>query len=752
MAGIARRMLTNFSKGELSPKIDGRPDLAAYFEGLNTAENWWLLRQGGLERRYGTRFVAEVKDSSKDAIILPFEASVNDAFIVELGDLYTRFYKSKSQIQVAGTAVELVSPYLEAQLRAIHFTQSVDVMFLFHDTNRQRRLSRISDTSWAINAITPIPPPSFEKDTDISGGATLSIGATSGNNIIVTASAAVFLEADVGRMIVQGAGRGIITAFGASAADTASPNDNVRMDILDVFSGTGPFASGSWLMRLSPQADLDPNIKAPVGAQVTLVASKNTFRNEDIGKFITIYGGLVKITNRDSVGQVRGEILAEFTGTTSANPAAAPAGAWTLEVESWSAANGFPRTGNFFQGRLGQAATPAQPTTWWLSASDDFDNYAVGIAADRAIEYTIASSRLNRIEWLLDHHDLFFGSSGAELDAQSGKTDEPFGGDVVPLVRSFTSHGSAPIQAQLVANRVLYVDRSLRKIFNIAFDFEQDKNDSIELTGLADHITEGGIRLGQMAFAKRPDPRLYLVREDGQLIVLTFYPQEKVVGFTRLVTDGTFEAVASIPHPLGSTTHNDEVWVIVKRTINGTVKRYLEVFEDNHETLTNRAWKSLQTDCAVVYHGVSTNTITGLGHLEGKTVDVITDGGYRGTKVVSGGQVVMAEAFTEAEAGIHYNSTGITMRPGIEGSVVEGIPRSWNKIWARLLKTIGGHINGEEIQYAPSDLDSLGLFTGDRNVSGQGWDTDGRITFEQRLPYPMTLLSLFGTLTFGDSD
>lgn len=744
MAGLARRMLTNFSKGELSPKLDGRPDLAAYFEGVRTAENWWLLRQGGLERRYGTRFITEVKTSAKDTIILPFEASVNDAFIVEVGDLYTRFYKNKAQIQVASVAVELVSPYTEAQLRAIHFTQSVDVMYMFNEANRQRKLSRISDTSWAINPITPIPPPSFEKDTDISLGATLTLGATSGLNILATASAGVFLNADVGRIIVVGAGRGIIITF----TDTS----NVRIDIIDVFASVGPIASGSWLIRNSPQTTLDPNVKAPVGALVTLVAGVAAFRNEDIGKFITIYGGLVKITTRDSSTQVKGELLAEMTGTASADPAAAPAGAWTLEVESWSVTNGFPRTGNFFQGRLGQAATPAQPTTWWLSASDDFENFAVGIAADRAIEYTIASSRLNRLEWMLDHSDLFFGSSGAELAAQSGKTDEPFGGDVIPLVRSFTANGSAAIQAQLIANRVLFVDRSLRKIFNIAFDLEQDKNDSIELTGLADHITEGGIRLGQMAFAKRPDPRLFLVREDGQMIVLTFYPQEKVVGFTRLVTDGTFEAVAAIPHPAGTTLHNDEVWVVVKRTINGSTKRYLEVFEDNHETLTTRSWKSLQTDCAVVYNGVSTNTITGLGHLEGKTVDVITDGGYRGTKVVSGGQVVMAEAFTEAEAGLHYNSLGVTMRPGIEGSVIEGIPRSWNKIWARLLNTIGGHLNGEEIQYAPSDLDSLGLFSGDRNVSGQGWDTNGRITFEQRLPYPMTILSLFGTLSVGDSD
>lgn len=741
---ITRRILTNFSKGELSPRIEGRPDLAAYFEGGKTVENFVIMRQGGLERRFGTRFVAEVKDSSKDTIILPFEASVNDAFIIEIGDLYTRFYKNKAQLQVASIPVELVAPYSEAQLRSIHFTQSVDVLFMFHEAFRQRRISRISDTNWAINVITATPPPSFEKDTDISLGATLTLGATSGLNILATASAGVFLAGDVGRAIVVGVGRGNIITF--------TDASNVRIDIIDPFASVGPIASGQWLLKLSPQTTLDPNIKAPIGALVTLVSGVAAFRNEDVGKFITIYGGLIEITVRDSNTQVKGIIRSELKSATTADPAAAPAGAWTLEVESWSIANGFPRTGEFFQGRLVVASTPAQPTTWWLSASDDFNNFAVGISADRAIEYTVASRKLNRIEWLADRTDLFFGTSGAELRAQSGKANEAFGGDIIPLVTGFTTNGSAPIQSSVVANRILYIDRSRRKIFDILFDFNVDNYDSIEITTISEHITEGGIRLGPTAFARRPDPRLYFVREDGTLIVLTYFHQEKVIGFSRIVTDGTFAAVAVIPHPAGTSLHNDEVWVVVKRTINGSVKRYIEVLEDNHESLINRSWKSLQTDCAIVYRGAPITIVTGLSHLEGKTVQVVADGGFRGTKVVSSGQITLTETASEVEVGLPFTSKVVTMRPGIPGIMIEGLPRSWDKIFVRLLNTVGGHVNDEEIQYSPSDLDSLGLFTGDRDVTGTGWDTLGRITIEQRLPYPMTLLAAFGTLTVSESD
>jgi len=142
---------------------------------------------------------------------------------------------------------------------------------------------------------------------------------------------------------------------------------------------------------------LDPNIKEPVGAIAMLTASKPAFRAADLGKFIKIYAGLLRITLVASTTSVNAELLSVMTGTTDADPAAAPAGAWGLEVSSWSVTTGFPGTGEFLEGRLWQARTVSQPTTFWASESDDFDKYAVGIEADRAIDYTMASRGFNQI-------------------------------------------------------------------------------------------------------------------------------------------------------------------------------------------------------------------------------------------------------------------------------------------------------------------------------------------------------------------
>jgi len=103
-------MWTNFAKGELSPRIEGRPDLALYFNGAQIIENFLIFRQGGLFRRPGFRFVAETKDSALDSILIRFEFSVDDTFMLEFGNLYIRFYKNGAPIltSAGGSAVEVV--------------------------------------------------------------------------------------------------------------------------------------------------------------------------------------------------------------------------------------------------------------------------------------------------------------------------------------------------------------------------------------------------------------------------------------------------------------------------------------------------------------------------------------------------------------------------------------------------------------------------------------------------------------------
>lgn len=740
-------MLTNFSKGELSPLIEGRPDLAAYFEGMSVGENFQLLRQGGLKRRPGTRFVAEAKFNDNRTLLVPFESSVGDAYILEMGEHYIRFFKNGVRVETSpGVPYELVSPYEVAQLSELHYTQSVDVMFMFHPDVPQQKLSRVADTTWFINTIRFNPPPSIDDDIDISEGTiTLTPAAATGTGVNFTASVAgVFLAADVGRQIISLAGRATITSV-IGGGQTAV------CDIIDEFANPGiNIPPGLWFMRLAPQTSLDPHSSGPVGTAIQLVAAVDAFRPADVGRVVGIYGGLVQIGKFVSPTTLQGILVTPMVDTNAADPAATPAGAWTLETISWSFARGFPRTGEFFQGRLGQAATRSEPNTLWLSRSDDYENYGRGTAADDAITYPVATKQLNRIEWLGDNKDLFLGTMGSEHRVSSGNSDNVIGGDVIPLVRRISGHGSAPMQPISIGSRIVFLDRSLKKLWALLFNLEEDNYDPIELTSPAEHITSFGLKQTPIGFTRNPDPLLYFIRQDGQLVVLTYYYQEKVIGFMRYVTDGTFGAVGIVSR----SGQSDLVMVTIDRDINGTGHTYIEAFEDAAPEFLGRAWFDIHVDSAKLYdlNGVPTTVFAGLDHLEGETVHIVADGNLRSPQVVSGGLITLEDPASEwVEIGLPYVATATTMRPAVEGQMVEGVPRIWKSLSVRLKDTRGGKLQGQFLPYPLGSLNVASLYTGDVKITpGGNWDVTGKITVVQDQPYPMTLLAIYGEVMFGD--
>ena len=88
----------NFTAGELSPRLEGRTDVSKYFNGCSTLNNFVVHPHGGASRRSGTIFVAEVKDSSKQTRLIPFEFSVTQNYILEFGDQYFRIIKDGGQV------------------------------------------------------------------------------------------------------------------------------------------------------------------------------------------------------------------------------------------------------------------------------------------------------------------------------------------------------------------------------------------------------------------------------------------------------------------------------------------------------------------------------------------------------------------------------------------------------------------------------------------------------------------------------
>lgn len=150
---------TNFTAGELSPRLLGRVDVERYYSGCETLENFTVFPHGGAKRRAGTRFIAEVKDSTKDVRLIPFSFNREQSYVLEFGDQYIRFFANYGQLYSGATIYEVASPYTEAQIWDVKWAQDADVMYLAHPNVRPYKLSRLAHTNWtcATYAFTSAP-------------------------------------------------------------------------------------------------------------------------------------------------------------------------------------------------------------------------------------------------------------------------------------------------------------------------------------------------------------------------------------------------------------------------------------------------------------------------------------------------------------------------------------------------------------------------------------------------------------------
>ena len=674
MARVAVQ-LTNFTGGELSPRLDGRNDLQKYPTGCKTLENMIVYPHGSAARRSGTQFVAEVKDSSKETRLIPFEFSTTQTYMLEFGNQYIRFYKDNGQILSGGSAYEISSPYLEAELFDIKYAQSADVMYLCHPNHPVKKLARTGHTSWTLTSV------------DFQNGPFMD------HNIETTT----------------------ITASHTNAGQTGT---------LTLSSTTGVNSNQGWL-------------------------------STDVGRLIHMLDGHVKITGYTSTTVVDMEVVTDISNGSASTDFA---------LGSFSDTTGYPSCVTFFEQRLVFAATLSQPQTLFFSKSGDYenmdDNYHGTVADDDSIIYTIASNQVNAIRFMTATRTLIIGTAGGEFAVSGGGTDIAITPTNI-LIKKQSNNGAANVDALAVGNATLFLQRARRKLRELAYNFDVDGYVAPDLTILAEHISEGGFK--QLSYQQEPNQVIWCARNDGQLVGLTYQREQQVVAWHRHLFGGAFgsgnavcDSVATIP----TDDSEYQTWVIVKRTINGATKRYVEFihqydFDETDDTSFNFL------DSQLSYDGSAVTNISGLAHLEGQTVSVLADGATHPDKVVNSGAIVLERAASKVKVGLSYTSLLQTMR--IDAGAQNGTSQSKTKriyeITARLYESIGVEIgpdlaNMERIPFRSSAnaMDSgINVFTGDKEIEFRGnYETDGFIFVRQTQPLPLTILSLYPKLQTND--
>ena len=442
---------------------------------------------------------------------------------------------------------------------------------------------------------------------------------------------------------------------------------------------------------------------------------------------------------------------------------------WTLATVSFggspspgiTGADNRPSSVSFYEQRLVFAGTNNNPQTLWFSKAGDYENFTTGTNADDAMIYTIASNQVNAIKYLKAQRTLVVGTTGGEFTVSADGTDASITPTNVTIKKQ-SSYGSSNVDAVTAGNAILFLQKAKRKIRELQYNFDSDSYVAPDLCILNDTVTKSGIN--EMAFQQEPSSIVWCVRDDGVLAALTYQRSESVVAWTRHIFGGAFgsgnavcESVASISGVLTE----DEVWVIVKRTINGATKRYVECFSDFEFDETD-ATEFRFLDSHLTYSGSSTSTLSGLSHLEGQSVSILADGSVHANKTVSSGAITLDRAVTKACVGLSYDSILQTMR--IEGGAAEGTSQGKtkriSKVVLRLFETVGVKVgpslsNLETVPFrtTSSNLSSPvdTLIEGDKEIEfNDDYNSDGFIFIKQDQPLPCSVLSIYPTLVTAD--
>jgi hypothetical protein len=713
---------SNLTSGELSPRVAlGRMDVAKFQNGSRRQENVELTVQGGARRRRGTRLVAETKASGV-ARLIEFTFNRDQAYMIEMGDGYMRFIKDREQIESSpGVPYEIVSPYTAAMLDDVEFVQGADTMFLVHPEVTPYRLQRFGDTNWRLLAVPFTVEPFAELGVKPATALTVaSLGVGTGVNFNAVGS---FFPSDKDRDIVASSGMATVTAY----VDA----NNVTCEIKSAFPSLVT-ASGGWTIQGSPQTNLTPSVAGPVDTGVLMSLSAGGWRpgTAEVGKFIRINGGLVKVLSYNSPTDLTGRIIQVMSSVVPAIP-----NSWSLESSIWGGANGYPRAVTLHEQRLHLAGSPGFPQTLSGSRIGDYLNFELGTADDDAFSYELSTSQVAPIQHLAQVARLMVMTSSNEMSVRGGveKTITPTN----IQKKDESTAGSNAVRPVKIGNEILFVQRAGRKVRAIGYRYDIDGFSSPDRTVFSEHITESGVI--DMAFQQEPDAMLFCVRADGVMAVCAYDVDQEVVGWGRWITQGLYESVAGIP-----TATAEDIYTVVKRTINGVEKRFIEVGDPD-----------VALDLAYVGTSVPGQTVwTGLDHLEGMTVQVLADGAYMGEFEVVSGDVTLPRAAFEVQIGLSYTALiePLQIEIAANGTTIQGKQISVNEVVLRVLDTKQMVINDQLIDPRTFGADLLDQpppdFAGDIRVATF---TDEiykvRQVITAPLPLPFHLLNVIRSVT-----
>jgi len=658
--------LRSFAGGEITPELFGRLDTTKFQTGLAKCLNFEVRPHGPVVNRAGTTYVLDTKDSSKKSILIPFIYSTTQAYALEFGDRYMRIHASGATVletglviagisqanpgvltytgsdpsngdmmylsgivgmtelngrfvlvsnvdavantfklhdlndvnidtsgftawAAGGTAARvytLATPYIEADLPNLEFTQSSDVLTITHTSYQARELVRVGATNWTLTAIASAP-------TQAAPTA-----------VVVTPNAAGAVTYEY-----------VVTAIGTNGLEESLKSVAGSNAACQDLSVAGAFNTVTW-------------------TNATGALRYNVYR-----KVNGLYGYVGQ--SADGAAGFKDQNIIPNAGETPPETDD-PIGSSTPDGP---AHENHPGAVGYHQSRRWFAGSVAKPQNVWATRSGTESNftYSYPTRDDDAITARLTSRQANTIRHLIALDDLLALNSGAVWRIDAGGNAGPVTpGNIDYRIQGTT--GVAQVRPVVTSSAILYSADRGAHINEIKFSWQAQGYTAADVSLMAPHLFDG-YTIVSMAFTQTPHPTLWCVRSDGVLLGLTYVPEHEIAAWHQHDTDGYFESVCAIPEGI-----EDVLYCIVKRTINGNVKRFIERKESRRfATLAD----SYIVDCGMKYDGAPATIFTGAHHLAGAEVSILADGAVQTRQTVTAdGKITLGQAASKVSYGL----------------------------------------------------------------------------------------------------
>jgi hypothetical protein len=290
--------------------------------------------------------------------------------------------------------------------------------------------------------------------------------------------------------------------------------------------------------------------------------------------------------------------------------------------------------------------------------------------------------------------------------------------------------GSKPIPPKSIDGATFFVDRTGKAVREYIYTYTEEAYTSGTVSLLASHILNAPVDMDVLRGTPDDDSNyLYLVNGDGTVAVFNTLRSQEVGGWTLWQTNGTIESVAVVV---------DEVYFVVKRTIDGTDYRFIEELNKLH-----------YTDCSVLQtYGTATATISNLDHLDGEECRVKADGAILPNATPSSGSITLNRTASEVEVGLDFDTQITTMPLNVDfqdGPILTRKKRLV-RVVLDLYESLGVFVNGQRIpdrQFGAGILNTQPQpYTGIVEIYLNGWDRLAQVTISQQDPLPMMVIGL----------